>query len=68
MERMHFYEFSGTKQCWHCANREIEAVRWRWDGILFGLPECKVMQLAMTKVYNNPCQSFVPRYRRRDEQ
>ena len=44
-------------QCWNCSNKKDEK-EFEIDGKTLLLPECRVSDMYMTFVYDNPCGAF----------
>ena len=51
------FKQNNVAQCWYCSNRNgmYESVVNEYP---FLLPYCEVMELAMTIVFNKPCDRF----------
>ena len=52
-----YYKDNNVDQCWRCGNKEGKSI-YKYNGRLVYLPECRVCESAMYKVYSRPCTSF----------
>ena len=52
-----YYKENNVDQCWRCGNKVGKSI-YIFNGRMVYLPECRVCESAMYRVYNRPCSSF----------